>query len=72
VLEEFTTDAQVVYDELSKELTITSSNVSQLVTPAATEAVEDTRTKIRKHPLLSMGLGVAAGVIVARWISKRR
>jgi hypothetical protein len=79
VLEEFTADAQEVYIELSKEFATTASNVSQQVavvaqqaTPIVTETTEDMRAKIRKHPLLALGFGIAAGAMVARWVSRRR
>lgn len=72
VLEEFTADAQEVYYELSKEFAIAASDVSQQVTPVAAAATEGTREKIRKHPLLALGLGIAAGAVVAKLVSKRR
>jgi ElaB/YqjD/DUF883 family membrane-anchored ribosome-binding protein len=83
VLEEFTADAQEVYYELSKEFAVTASDISQQATilaqntvaqatSAATAVPEDMRTKIRKHPLLALGVGIAAGVLVAKVVSKRR
>ena len=78
VLEEFTSDAQVIYDELSKQFVITASDVSiaaqqaaAQVSPVATVAAEGTREKIRKHPLLALGIGIAAGAVVARMVSRR-
>lgn len=83
VLEEFTADAQEVYHELSKEFAVATSDVSQQasilaqstvaqVTSAATAVPEDMRTKIRKHPLLALGVGIAAGALVAKVVSSRR
>ena len=83
VLEEFTADAQEVYYELAKEFTVTVSDVSQQAailaqkavaqaTSAATAVPEDMRTKIRKHPLLALGVGIAAGALVAKVVSSRR
>lgn len=83
VLEEFDANAQYVYDYIAKELTLTAAQIEQTATdvaqqaakqvvPATTEAVETTRTGIRKYPLLSLGLGVLGGLILARWVSSRR
>jgi hypothetical protein len=77
--ETFTTDAQEVYDYIVKYGNLAATNVGTAVTTAAvqaekavTPAVEDTRTGIRKHPLLAVGLGIVAGALVARWIVRRR
>jgi len=83
VLDEFTNEAQYVYDHISKEVNVTASQVGQQasdlanqaakqVVPVATEAAQTTRTGIRKYPLLSLGLGVFTGALIAKWISGRR
>jgi hypothetical protein len=83
--EAFTTEAQEVYDYIVKygniaatEVGTAAVNVGQQaqkaainVAEAATPVVEDTRTGIRKHPLMAVGIGIIAGAIVARWLSRR-
>lgn len=84
--EAFTTEAQEVYDYIVKYDNIAATEVGTAVVgagqqaqaaavsvaKAAAPAVADTRTGIRRHPLLAVGLGVVTGALVARWISKRR
>jgi hypothetical protein len=72
VLEEFTSDAQEVYDEISKAVYTEGSVAVQQVTPVVTETADDMRSRIRKHPLLALGVGIAAGAFVAKVVSRRR
>lgn len=79
VVEDFTSDAQEVYDYIVKYGNLAATEVGTATTTAAigvakatTPAVEDTRISIQKHPLLAVGLGIVAGAVVARWISNRR
>lgn len=96
IVEDFTSDAEEVYDylvkygnlaaaevgtaavrvgkaasEVAAEVGTAATTAAVGVTKATAPAVEDTRTGIRKHPLIAVGLGIAAGALVARWISRR-
>jgi ElaB/YqjD/DUF883 family membrane-anchored ribosome-binding protein len=71
-LEEFTSEAQEVYDEISKAVWTAGPVVVQQVTPVITETADDMRSSIRKHPLLALGVGIAAGALVAKMVSRRR
>ena len=77
--EAFTTEAQEVYDYIVKYGNIAATEVGTAAMTAAVQvekatapAVANTRTGIRNHPLLAVGLGIVAGAFVARWFSKRR
>jgi hypothetical protein len=77
--EAFTDEAQEVYDYIVKYGNIAATKVGTATTTAAVQvaktvdpAVESTRTGIRKHPLLAVGLGIVAGAIIARWFAGRR
>ena len=78
-LDEFTVDAADVYASLSTEVNAAAMQVDTAtrqaatqIAPAATEVKETMREKIRKHPLLALGLGVVAGAVVAKAFSGRR
>lgn len=77
--EAFTSDAQEIYEYLVKYGNIAATEIGTAATTAAVgvakaaaPAVEDTRTGIRKHPLIAVGLGIVVGAVVARVFSKKR
>lgn len=78
-VEEFSADAQDVYNYLVKYGNIAATDVGTATTTAAIQvakatapAIQTTQVGIQKHPFLAVGLGIVAGALVARWISRRR
>jgi len=66
VIEELTDDARAVYKTIDEELQQIAPVVDDVVAPV----VEPTRQTVRKWPLVSLGLGVAAGLIVGKMLTR--
>jgi hypothetical protein len=62
----------VTVSDVSQQADILAQKTVAQATSAVTAVPEDMRTKIRKHPLLALGVGIAAGALVAKVVSGRR
>jgi len=77
---EMSAEAQALYEAFLKEVGIAAQDVQVTVAPVVKQvrhdivdpAVDETRTTVQKWPLMSLGLGIAGGLLVGRMLGKRR